>query len=791
MRSKWLMTVFGGLLLAILLAQCGGARQQTAATGADWPMYRRDLAGTGFSPLTHITAGNAATLTQVWTYSLEREEPAAGGSGPNSQATPIVVDDVMYLPAADRVVALEPATGREFWRHPVADGAPSRLGVAYWAGDDRTPPRIIFTAGRRLIALDAGTGAPVTSFGQAGEIDMVVPYNSVPLVYDNVVVVGANTPRGTVGGIGNARAFDARTGAKLWEFSSVPQPGAVGHDTWEGDSWRGRLGVNAWPFYFTMDEQRGLLYLPLASPLPFPYGGDRKGANLYGNSVVAVDIQTGEYQWHFQTIHHDLWDADPPAPPVLFDISRDGGTAPALGVTTKSGYLYILNRETGEPIFGVEERAVAESEVPGEQAFPTQPFPLKPPPLSRVSYEPGDLYVVNNRGNKQALAYFNFAPDSNNPLTAADAGDGFLMRLGYTIVDAGWQGNVAARNDRLVPKLPVATEADGRPIVAQVRVEYADATGFTLPLEGSPAFRAYVTDDTDTAHSTLTVRSTVGGARVPVAPDRWAFGRCPTGGASLVQTTTDICLFEGFQVDRIYELIYPAKDPLVMGLGYAVTRDIGSFLRYQTRDEVGNVNPLATSPTTVGIRRSYTFGGSSTGMYMRDFVYLGFNEDESHRKVFDGLWIHKPGTHRLFANVECSDPNTYSREDRWHDSLSRSYPPLTHAVTTDPISGIRDGLVRRPTTDPLVFQSDTSNEFWQMQASLYLTTGLGEPVQIPENVRLYLLSSFQHSGHRAAETFPGERGTCLNPTNPIYHGPTLRALLMALDAWADRGVKPP
>ena len=404
MRSKWPMTVFGGLLLAILLTQCGGARQQSAATEADWPMYRRDLAGTGFSPLTHITAGNAATLTQVWTYSLEREEPPAGGRGPNSQATPIVVDDVMYLPAADRVVALEPATGREFWRYPVADGAPSRRGVAYWAGDDRTPPRIIFTAGRRLIALDAGTGAPVTSFGQAGEIDMVVPYNSVPLVYDSVVVVGANTPRGTIGGIGNARAFDARTGAKLWEFSSVPQPGSVGHDTWEGDSWRGRLGVNAWPFYFTMDEQRGLLYLPLASPLPFAYGGDRKGANLYGNSVVAVDIQTGEYRWHFQTIHHDLWDADPPAPPVLFDMSRDGGTTPALGVTTKSGYLYILNRETGEPIFGVEERAVAESDVPGEQAFPTQPFPLKPPPLSRVGYEPGDLVTADDTTAEHARA---------------------------------------------------------------------------------------------------------------------------------------------------------------------------------------------------------------------------------------------------------------------------------------------------------------------------------------------------------------------------------------------------
>jgi len=228
-------------------------------------------------------------------------------------------------------------TGKEIWQYPLGGAAPSRRGVAYWRGDGTNAPRIIFTAGRRLIALDARTGAPAPGFGKDGEVDMVVPYNSVPLAYQNLLVVGANTPPGALGGIGNPRAFDARTGAKLWEFSSVPPPAAAGHDTWEGDSWKGRLGVNAWPFYFTLDEQRGLLYLPLASPIPGNYGGDRKGANLFGNSVVAVDAQTGTYKWHFQTIHHDLWDADPPAPPGLFDIVRNGRRVPALGVTTKSG----------------------------------------------------------------------------------------------------------------------------------------------------------------------------------------------------------------------------------------------------------------------------------------------------------------------------------------------------------------------------------------------------------------------------------------------------------------------
>jgi quinoprotein glucose dehydrogenase len=385
----WLISIAAGsLVLLALFAEPDAAPQpRPAATpDTDWPMYRRDPAGTGWSPLTQINAGNAARLRSVWTYGLQSDAPVTGrgAGGPNSEATPIVVNGTMYVPAANRVVALDPQTGQERWRFVVPGGAPSRRGVAYWPGDGTLPARIFVAAGRRLIALNAATGALEARFGTNGEIDMVVPYNSVPLVHRNIVVVGANTPPGAIGGVGNPRAFDARTGAKIWEFNSVAQPGEVGHDTWEGDSWKNRLGANAWPFYFTLDEQRGLLYVPLASPIVGAYGGDRKGANLFGNSVVAVDIDTGKYRWHFQTIHHDLWDADPPAPPGLFDITQNGRTIPALGVTTKSGYLYILNRETGAPIFGVEERPVPKSDVPGELAFPTQPFPVKPPPLARV-----------------------------------------------------------------------------------------------------------------------------------------------------------------------------------------------------------------------------------------------------------------------------------------------------------------------------------------------------------------------------------------------------------------------
>ena len=419
---------------------------------------------------------------------------------------------------------------------------------------------------------------------------------------------------------------------------------------------------------------------------------------------------------------------------------------------------------------------------------------LKPVDLAKGNHK--IFYAINNRGNQQAISYFNFGRGGNNPLTGADVGDGFLMRLGYTIVDAAWEGDLVPGNGRLVPRFPVATQPDGRPIVAPVRIEYSDRTipdkgTFTLPLEGAANFKAYPAADPRTDRATLTVRDTVSGPGTAVPPDRWAYGTCPTGKASLVANDTNICLFDGFRADRLYELIYQAKDPIVMGLAYAVTRDVGSFLRYETKDAAGNPNPLAESAARVGITRIYSFGGSQSGEYQREFLYLGFNEDEAHRKVQDALWVHKSGTHRLFANVEFADPNTYALQDDRHDFLGTSYPPFTYAVTTDPVSNIRDGLAKRRLTDPFVFQTDTESEFWEMKDSLNVVDGRGHAVPVPDNVRLYLLSSLQHGGNNPPRNFPGPKGTCENPTNPVYHGPTLRALLVALDAWADKGIKPP
>ena len=386
--------------MAIAVGACTGSAPDPAAAGAgasraapaaeflaagDWPSYNRDLAGARYSPLTQIDKNNVADLRQAWTYALGRNTTTGSLAG-GSELTPLVVAGVMYLAAADRVVALRADSGAELWRYTLEQGAPSRRGVAYWPGAQGVAPRVFFTSGRRLIALDAGTGRLALEFGTAGEIEMAVVYNSAPTCFENLLIVGSNSPPGSV------RAFDAVRGEQVWLFESVPKPGELGHDTWQSDAWRNQPNLLHWPFSFTIDIDRALLYAIFESPGPGDYyGGDRPGDNLFGNSVVALGVRTGERRWHFQTVHHDVWDYDLPAPPALLDLTIDGAAVPLLAQPGKTGYLYVLNRVTGEPIFGVEERSVPKSDVPGETTSPTQPIPLKPPPLARVSYAPDDL----------------------------------------------------------------------------------------------------------------------------------------------------------------------------------------------------------------------------------------------------------------------------------------------------------------------------------------------------------------------------------------------------------------
>src|ERR1700730_11192852 len=416
--------------------------------------------------------------------------------------------------------------------------------------------------------------------------------------------------------------------------------------------------------------------------------------------------------------------------------------------------------------------------------FSTQFMILKPVEMQRSNRK--IFYAVNNRGNNlEGL----LTATTASQVSGTDAG--YAMTQGYVVVDAGWEGDVVPTPTKLVANLPRARNANGAPITGPMRYEYSDRAqgGFTTNLEGTAGFLSYEAADTNTAHATFTVADSEYGSKTLIPSNRWAFGRCPTGQTSLVPTTVDLCYFDGFDNKKIYELIYPAQNPIVMGLGFATTRDLASFLRNATQDDARNPNPVGS-----GIRRAYAAGGSQTGGYLRDYIYLGFNEDEMGRKVFDGIipWI--AGTDRVFINVRFADPNTYSEQDRQHNYLQSSYPPFTYAVTTDPISGIHDGIIKRPHTDPLVMQIDSESEFWQLHGSLNVVDGHGKPVRIPPNVRLYFVGNTAHgfvSGSFLAPT-PGTSTLCDYPTPAgALNWETLRASLKNMDKWADEGIEPP
>ena len=377
-----------------VLARASGGDNANMPPG-DWRTINRDLAATRYSPLDEINRDNVATLAQAWSYTL-----ATG-----STAVPLVIDGVMYVPSGGQVLALDAGTGEEVWTYALPDDTPSfrglpaavsNRGVAWWPGDSDTPARILFMNRSRLIAVDAATGEPVDGFGIGGYADVGVPYGGAPTVWQDVAIIGAavlELPRGPPG---NPRAFDVRTGRKLWEFQTVPRAGEPWNETW-GDGWENRSGANMWAFSAPVDAQRGIAYLPISGPAPNYYGGGRPGANVFANSIVAVDARTGEYRWHFQTVHHDLWDTDMPTSGGLVELQQEAGDpVPSIVHVGKTSYVYVLDRVTGEPVFEVEERPVPSGDVPGEWYSPTQPFPVKPGPLSRVSFSRDDMVTAED-----------------------------------------------------------------------------------------------------------------------------------------------------------------------------------------------------------------------------------------------------------------------------------------------------------------------------------------------------------------------------------------------------------
>lgn len=343
-------------------------------------------------------------------------QAAAEGIGPPrvqtdysvSEVTPLVVHGVMYIGTPyGRVTALDPTTGKEIWTYKLASGEPATRGVEYFPGDKQTPPQIVVgTSDAKLFLLDPKTGALNTAFGDKGFVDLNTPeithglpdasdgVSSPPIMYENLIIVGGRTTEGGgPGPAGDVRAFDIHTGKLAWTFHSIPQKGEPNYGTWAGDSAKNRSGANVWGL-ITVDAKRGIAYLPFGAPSGDAFGGDRPGNNLYSTSIVAVDAKTGKYLWHFQLVHHDIWDFDLETPPLLMDVKKGGKTIPAVAVIAKDSLLYLLDRTNGKPIYGVEERPVPQSEVPLEKTSPTQPFPVKPEPLARQTMTMADIATV-------------------------------------------------------------------------------------------------------------------------------------------------------------------------------------------------------------------------------------------------------------------------------------------------------------------------------------------------------------------------------------------------------------
>ena len=394
------VSLLGVLLLACRLAN---AQARTAAPN-DWPVTGGEPGNSRYSPLDQINRENVARLRVAWTYHTGDLAPNAHGE---IQATPIVIDGVLYTTTpALAVIALRADSGTLVWRFdPYAVGRRRsrelhvNRGVVYWAsGNDK---RILFTAGRRLYALDARSGRPIPSFGDSGSIDLAkglsrpihdeyLVATSPGVIFQNLLIQGTRVGEEEGSAPGDIRAYDARTGAIRWTFHTIPHPGEFGYDTWPAGAWKTAGGANSWPG-MSVDVQRGIVYIPTGSATPDFYGGGRTGADLFANTLLALAARTGKRIWHYQTVHHDLWDRDLPAAPNLVRVMHDGTQVDAVAQIAKSGFVFLFDRQSGKPLFPVEERSVPASDLRGEHAWPTQPFPTKPAPFARQAVTDSDV----------------------------------------------------------------------------------------------------------------------------------------------------------------------------------------------------------------------------------------------------------------------------------------------------------------------------------------------------------------------------------------------------------------
>jgi len=482
---------------------------------------------------------------------------------------------------------------------------------------------------------------------------------------------------------------------------------------------------------------------------------------------------------------------------IAIEINERGPFADGMGFGNTGAYERLKGRAriavdpAAPDLAGITDLDKAPRDADGLVHFATDLLILKP-----VDPDRGNRRIFfdwGNRGNVRCLQFFNDAPGSNDPRTAAHAGNGFLMRRGYTVVMAGWQADLLPGDDRFLLDVPVATDGD-RPITGQVRVEYISTSPQqkTFPLSGRSSTRSHPAVSLDTRKAQLTRRRYAKDVRIPVPHDQWMFARVE-GGAGLdnqggetavVPSDVHIHMPAGFEPGWIYELVYEGRDPLVLGLGHVAVRDVVAFLKSGRADDAGNANPMPG-----GAQKAYGWGRSQTGRCIRDFVYRGFNANPAGGKVFDGLLPHVAGAGKMwmnhrFANVIVSAGQQHEDHENPADTF-----PFAYASSTDHLTGRTDAICKRPETDPLIIHTQTATEYWQRRGSLVHTDTQGNDLALPGNVRAFLWSSSQHFADPLLKA-PG-RGICQNVLNVLWTSMLFRGALDAMDAWATGGTAPP
>ncbi|MEM7373635.1 MAG: PQQ-binding-like beta-propeller repeat protein [Bacteroidota bacterium] len=470
------LTILWSLLL--LMAACEPAYQSTQT---NWAWYQGGPEANQYSALDQITPDNVKQLEIAWTYHAGDTDPK---NRSQIQCNPLIIDGVLYGTTASlQLVALDATNGTELWRfNPFKEGFQSfgmgvNRGLAYWENEHEQ--RILFGASAFLYAIDAKTGEAHMDFGTNGKIDLhdglgdqyknlFVSANTPGIVYQDLLIMGMRVTEGMGAVPGYIRAYHVKTGEIVWTFHTIPQPGEFGYETWPEDAWKNMGGANAWGG-FSLDQERGMLFAPIGSASYDFYGGDRHGENLFANCILALDANTGKRIWHYQTVHHDLWDRDLPAPPNLVSVNIDGKQVDAVAQITKSSHVFVLDRETGEPLFPVEEVEVPPSTLEGEQAWPTQPIPVKPPPFSRERILKEDLTDRTPEAHALALDIWTrgregkpFVPPSEEGTFIFPGFDGGGEWGGASVDPDGMMYINASEMPWVIEMVPVVGEEDGK-----------------------------------------------------------------------------------------------------------------------------------------------------------------------------------------------------------------------------------------------------------------------------------------------------------------------------------------